>query len=460
MKRVYYGTCKTEQGVSEKRVYVPDLDILEEDFNFEEGDLLTVFFAQSNTVDEPSIVIYTQDTEQESSMTNDSGKFIKSLDVEAGMAGAWAAGETVIFVYTQQDTSNVYYWELVDAAHATIDLYGNTKLFDDSDFLNWLVAEEDEEDSKIALTPNTLKKFWNLLQPSSEPEPEPEPEPSPEPSPEPEPEPEPVIEPPIGLKWTPSDAVSEYETQPLGVLSLTNNTNGVEISYPIDAIIQNYINSIQRITHTGQLFNNGNGAEEDKTDETTEPFITRMIPNNLYFNNGNGLYYDSVPKVILNDSSNKLFLDGVNGITLNKATQVNGVLQASTLKSTGAVQASGEITTGSNVRGGVIYEGGVSLRNKYSPLLEHFVVATGNFSLNANASANHYTISVARSGYTPIGVVGYNINYKSSDAADSRYANLWECFLNGNNVQYSVHNYRTKKITINVEFYVLYKKNI
>ena len=29
--RTYYGTCKTESGVSEKRVYVPDTD-LNEDF--------------------------------------------------------------------------------------------------------------------------------------------------------------------------------------------------------------------------------------------------------------------------------------------------------------------------------------------------------------------------------------------------------------------------------------------
>ena len=44
--RTFYGTCKTASGESEKKVYVPDVDLIEE-FNFLEGDLLVVFFAQA-----------------------------------------------------------------------------------------------------------------------------------------------------------------------------------------------------------------------------------------------------------------------------------------------------------------------------------------------------------------------------------------------------------------------------
>ena len=124
--RTFYGTCKTASNVSQKKVYVPDVE-LADNFNFIEGDLLVVFFAQTNTVSEPSIVVYLQDPEEELSTTTDSGKLIKSVDVEANMENSWAAGETVVFAYTQLATAGTYYWELINGFHATFYFSFNTK---------------------------------------------------------------------------------------------------------------------------------------------------------------------------------------------------------------------------------------------------------------------------------------------------------------------------------------------
>ena len=473
MKRVFYGTCKSGKNESEKRVYVPDLDVIDENFDFEEGDLLAVFFAEENQVDTPSIVVYSQDTEQEVSTTNDSGKFIKSLDVEAGMTGAWAAGETVIFVYTQQETSSTYYWELVDAAHATFDLYGNTKLFDDSDFINWIAEDEDEKDSTIALTPNTLKKFWNLLNGKSS-----QPDPTPEPSPEPSPEPTPVIEPPLGLKWTPSEEISQYEVQPLGILSLTNNTDGVEITYPINSIIQKYIYEVESniVTHTGQLFNNGNGKEGEggQTDETADPFITKMVPDNLYFNNGNGLYYQNgeiaVPRFILNDENNRIVIgnktdDTLSGIYIAKPVDIDGnTIIRGTLNTKGAITAEGgnTISTAGNVVGGVVYEGDLPLKKKYSGLLAIGTVVSSPYTIGAGKTVQHQLLSTQTpAGYEPLGILGYNINYAGSNAADGRFANLWECCLSGPYVYFALSNVKSSgSITVSCNFVVLYRKVI
>lgn len=432
MKRVYYGTCKSGSEDSNKKVYVPDLDIIDDNFNFNEGDLLIVFFAQKNNVEEPSIIIYNQDPEQESSTTIDSGKYIKTLDVEAGLADAWDVGETVIFVYTQQDTSDSYYWELIDAAHATTDVYGSTKLFDLTNLNSLLEGNYMGDAENEALTPAALKKFYDLLNGED-------------------------LESDLGLQWTPDESISEYETQSLGKLSLSNSTEGIEITYPINALIQERIPIVP--THTGQLVNNGNGGGEGHETDASEPFITREVPNNLYFVNGSGLKTgnpNSSQSRITFDSD-KTVIDAATGIQLQKPTSVNGTLTAT-----------GNISTSAYVYGGTLYEGKVpgtnnwwSLRDKYSAKLEVFSKNTGDFKVSTNNTIKHKTLSITRSGYVPIGVVGYNINFSGSkETVDARYANLWECFIINNSVQYDVYNLHSKEININITFYILYVRAI
>ena len=434
MKRVYYGTCKSGSGDSEKKVYVPDTDITKGGFKFEEGDLLTVFFAQTNTEDEPSIVIYAQDPEQETSTTSDSGKFIKSLDVEAGMNGAWAAGETVIFAYTQEGSGEAYYWELVDAAHATTLLYGNTKLFDEENLEDLLTTTDEDKYSDLALTPRALKKFWDLLKGSTETKSNSNPTPNPNPTPTPTPNQNSKLE--IGLKWTPSDAVSGQETQPLGTLTLAGSENVIEITYPIDSSISKSIDDIASkiVTHTGQLTNNGNGNGEGHETEDSEPFITRMIPNNLYFNNGNGLYYGtptddphSTTGIVLNNGENKLSIKGGNGIVLNSPTQINGNTSVDgTLTTTGAISAgSAQISTTGYIKGGILFENykgnSTQLNQIYSYKLKVATVTTGDFTVSAGGLADNNLYVNNQSDYKPIGMVGYNITNANSNGKNASY---------------------------------------
>lgn len=407
--RTYYGTCKTGRAEVEKRVYVPDTDLEDSNFNFEEGDLLVVFFAQTNTVNAPSIVIYNQDPEIETSTTDDLGHYIKSLDVEANMENAWAAGETVIFAYTQQDTAGPYYWELVDGAHATTETYGSTKLEGDEDkpYLSWQLDSQIEQ--------------------------------------------------------------SEQTTGTLGTLSLNNGTASVSIPYVLPP-------TPETITHTGQLFNNGNGTKPNNlTDENTEPFITRVVPNNLYFGIGHGLSYGTVGgisegtgnanRIILNDNTNDLAITSSRYIKLQKPTYITGNTTIA-----GALSATVDSTSKPGITtNGIIQEKNTPLTQRYSPLLKVFKFSVSTGTIKPGKSFSHNETNVAKTNWTPLCVVGYNLNYVNKNSTDDpKFANVWECYLkldsNGNpttTVETSVYNISTTQ-TIQVElvFFVLYQKNL
>lgn len=461
--RTYYGTCTTASGESEKKVYVPDLDLTagNNGFNFQEGDLLVVFFAQTNTVSEPSVVVYIQDPEVETSTTSDIGKYIKSLDVQADMENAWAAGETVIFAYTQQSTSETYYWELIDANHASIETYGDTKLFDD-DNLNSLLAGTYDGEEDIALTPNTLKKFYDLLQGQED-------------------------ESPLGLKWTPYE---EGEAQNLGVLSLSNDSNGVMLTYPIEAKIQEYINQNPTITHTGQLVNNGNGGGEGHELDEAEPFITRIIPNDLYFGNEKGLYYNTPesnplqPRIILNDSENRISIGDTGlGIILKQPTQVVGNLDVKGIistKSDGPYDSEDTeqlnplpISDTRITTNGIIEEQNTPLNERYGPLYKVLTKIDTNIPLigkNKSASRDgspHLRLMIHETGWKAIGVVGYNVSWdqkvnSGGAAGDQAFTLLWEnhC-VRVNNIDYvnfAIRNLRDSDIKVNITFWILYQK--
>ena len=50
----------------------------------------------------------------------------------------------------------------------------------------------------------------------------------------------------------------------------------------------------------------------------------------------------------------------------------------------------------------------------------------------------------------------------SSDSADARYGNIWECYLREYDshtcIEYSIYNMRSKAINLDVYIYVLYQK--
>lgn len=477
MNKVFYGICNSSADESEKAVIISDIELLAEDFVFEKGDLLTVFFANENTENSPTLVLYVNDTESEISTTIDEGKYIKSHDVEAELSNAWGAGETVIFAYTQQGTSNIYYWELVDAVHASHQIYGVTRLFDDDitdqDFSDWIKSDPEETDSNIALTPNALKRLYNLLSGQTTNQPndsggseEPSPEDPIEPDPE-EPEPEPV-EPLIGLTWTPAPEMAEYETDNLGTLSLTGDSNGIDITYPIQALIDSRMGSTGMPTHTGQLVNNGNGPDTQESN----PFITKIVPDNLYFANSRGLYYttgtNSIPRIILNDNSNRIAIGSDSDNTLSsvyiaKPLTIKGKTIVSTggIAVTGASTISGGLTVTGDGKATTLYENNVSLVNKYSKKLKVVKFNQKTGTISKNASCGHKHITITQSGWTPLGVVGYNVNYNNANSTgDSKYANVWECYLmNNTTVEYSIYNVKSSAINVQIDVYVLYVAN-
>lgn len=467
--RAYYGTCKTADNISEKQVYVPDVDLAEEGFNFIEGDLLIVFFAQTNTDSTPSIVVYNQDPEQELSTTNDSGNLIKSLDVAANMENAWAAGETVIFAYTQQGTTDVYYWELVDANHASKDTYGDTKLFDEDNLEALLAGQEDDINSKIALTPNALKKFFNLLNGSENSEQE-------EGEGDDSGEDDGAALYTIGLNWTPA---IEGEAQNLGVLSLTSNDDsGISITYPFDsqvqAIIQQSVPTVPQ--YTAQLINNGNGNNGDDTalpEEGAEPFITRIIPDDLYIGDTNGIYYGTPENrnnvINVNDGAVTIGNDGLTGgIVLDKSTMINGNLQTNgNLTTTGTISAgSNQISTSGAIKGSVLYEGfngsneGTQLSQIYSKKLGVYSVTSGSISI----TAGNYVTSTFASGLpancTPLGIVGYNISNAPTNGYGASYCLPYAITLEGTNVRYNLRNvHTTKQVVVRIQCLILYAPN-
>lgn len=548
--RTFYGKCNTTAEESEK-VVVIESDVITSEFNFNIGDLLVVYFTYTNTVEEPTIVISNGDTEQQVSTSNDSGKFIKTRSVNVDAVGAWAAGETVIFAYTENNNEvvdNNAYWELINSAPSTEDVYGVTKLDGnaDVDISEWLTKEKD---FTKALSSGMLKKFYQSLIGELEPEPQPEPGPGPEP----EPEPKPSL---LTLYWFP--AATEKEMTPLGVLSLTpNERQGITINYPLDEYIEN-------IDRTSDLYNDGHaegdydidaspieinriidentisqldlsdlninylvevslkaaGTEEYTKytdyvfDNTTkiisfnealnigddllikyipmgqskadgEFYITNVLPKNrsLYYSDsasGSATSYafltpcNNENDLLLNSKDGGIKLNSVTGVEVIKDIKIiDGSLDVSngTIKSgaitCGGITASGTINAGANLiqtsgnlKGKTIFENNVSLNQKYSGQLK-IQKYSKTVSIGANTHCGHKDFDISLSGYKPVAVAGFNINYSNSNSkGDATHCFLWECFISGSRLYYSARNIHNKSVNIEIVFYVLYAKNV
>lgn len=485
MKRVYYGICNTGFDEVIKRVVVSDTDITQ-GFNFEEGDLLVVFFAQTNTVSKPSITIYVGDTQVELSTTSDNGKLVKTLDMEANCANAWAAGETVIFCYTQESTTNNYYWEMVEAGQATTKLYGVTKLFNiDSatTFKNWLTTGKPAPNPENqALAPEMLRKLFQAVQGLLE---------------DGEQQQQPIS---IGLSWEPASGSGALTT--LGSLSLEPGGNPVTIQYYKE-------DNSNIITHTGQLVNNGNGGDgQGQETAMANPFITKRVPDDLFFTNGTdeqghpidvGIKADvsdtQKPRIIFKKIITPSETEG-GPETISNAIKIGNTEEGDRLKiyldnETSAVApfhvlgadvivqnddgihiAKGKQDTINSLSKPLaapnFVENGTALESKYSGKLKVVTLKSESFPVGAGKSSGHryfYLSEHMTGGWTPLGVVGYNTDYSDTTATgDAKWANVWECHLFNNNshpnsVQYALYNLSKKQIDVKFEVEVLFVKN-
>ena len=483
MKRVYYGICNTESDTLEKRVNVSDNDLSSE--GFKEGDLLVVFFAQQNDIKDARLVVYVGDTEVEVSTTDDPGGFIKAHDVEGIYAGSWCAGETVIFCYTQLNTQpSTYYWEMVEAGQATTELYGVTKLFNiDSatTFKNWLTTGKPAPNPENqALAPEMLRKLFQAVQGLLEDE---------------EQQQQPIS---IGLNWEPASGSGVLTT--LGNLSLEPDGNPVTIQYYKE-------DNSNIITHTGQLVNNGNGGDgQGQETAMADPFITKRVPDDLFFTNGTdeqghpidvGIKADvsdtqkpriTFKKIITPSETEggpetisnairignteegdrlKIYLDNVTS-----TVAPFHVLGADVIKQddNGIHIAKGErnILT-KPLTAPSLAENGTSLENKYSGKLRVIRLKSPRFTVGAGKSSGHKYFELQNymvDNWVPIGVVGYNTDYSDTTATgDAKWANVWECHLFNNNshpntVQYALYNLSTKQVAVSFEVDVLFIKDL
>ena len=446
MNKNFYGICNSADDATKKHVIVSDLEVAQQGFDFNKGDLLTVFFANGNTQSQPKLVIYIGDTEQETSTSLDSGKFVKTYDENADAAGAWGPGETVIFAYTKKSNTNEYYWELVNAVHASNSVYGVTTVFDKDDsepsdpnelkLSEWIASQEEPEDSDSAITPNTIKRLFNLLTAESD-------------------------NGRIGLNWEPANTQGSLDT--LGTLSLNGGMedSGIDIKYPLVALIDSRMGEPLRYTH--QLENDGG------PNDGGEPFITKKVPENLYFNNSRGLNYvdsnnNAHPHIILNDESGGLII-GDNS--------ENSVLSTILLKNTTNLDGNLFVTDGHIVSAERYMENNVFLDRKYGTILEvhtyttpQLTIPVGAFRPTPHPHQDSLATFLASFDHEleAVGIVGYNLDYVGTTAHqnDASYGNLWECHLlditTNPRIEYSVRNLYSEEITLVVNFDILCRR--
>lgn len=477
--KVYYGKCTSASDVPNKAVVVPEID----ENTLQEGDLLVVYFSQNNTASEPKIVIYNDTPQNQDSIASDEGRFVKTNDIDIHAAEIWEAGETVIFCYTLETdniggNSNTYYWELVEGAPATTDVYGVTKLADvgDNNFTDWIAAAADDETT--AVTPAILSKLYNLLIGGEEEE--------------------------EGLAPSGWEPAREAENPTLlGTLTVVGQP--FEITYPLEDEVIRIVGDIP--DRTSDLINDGEGVEG-------LPFITKYIPDDLFFTNGSGLYISGndtsvAPYITLNDSNNKTLLKGVSGIKLDSPTEVTGVLNTKNIVTTGTLSATGNIISEANIKGVTLYEDNVSLINKYSRKLMVKRYLSPIITLNPNNASsnkggiirvndsetgdgthwkrnglgtNHLYVvksdydtllgSSQKDNWEPIGIVGYNIdgtsdgNTSYSDTA--RYCHVWEMHLwpadstdsygRAGTIEYSLFNTMPTTARVVINIYILFRQ--
>lgn len=445
--KTYYGVCTTAENEQEKTVVVESEQITNDEFEFNIGDLLVVYFQHTNTKANPTIVVTNQDTEQEISTSDDTGKSIKtrSINIDGDGVGAWDGGETVIFAYTfnASNNDNTYYWELINGAPSTESIYGVTKLFGNNSTVvsTWVKGQIDSNDFNRALTPGILKKFYNALVSESEP----------------------GTTPLLKMNWFPAE--TETEMIELGKLSLSNSaSDGVTIDFPLNKYIDNRIAA--KVSRTSQLANDGPDPSNPGNLNTPGHFyITNVIPkgtqlyysdsgNNIPFINpctsNNNCVVVGQDKLILQSRGSGIFLEKyVNNVSSNTLLSVKGNIRTT---DNGTISSSG-----------LMSEGGVLLKNKYSGKLEVVTKTVSNISIAKNSSSAHLYCDISRTGWTPIGIVGFNMNYNRNNyKTDADGCFLWECHLlsDGKKIEYAVRNTKNVSVVINIIFNVLYVKNV
>lgn len=340
MANLFYGVSSTDGATQKKEVTI--YNPAEEEIK--QGDLLSVYFANGNTYESPTLVIKSTSSlineddaapsDESVSTSSDAGEFIKSANVEGQIDYMWQSGEVCLFVLVSRQTNSdidqqyssstepvpsendALYYMLIRGARANSEFYGLTKLFTDEftdtegskyqKFSDWLADDSDDNEDKVtAATPWLLKEMCKYLignlnnlpdqdpdpTPTPTPDPDPDPEPSPDPEPEPEPEPTPTPtpepEPVVRLVEYKSFVEEGENSYVIGVLTIGSDKINVVIPWS---------SSGQVISNTSQVLNDAdivpgelsgtyvhNRVNRGSDAITGDYFITNILGENLHF---------------------------------------------------------------------------------------------------------------------------------------------------------------------------------
>lgn len=75
-----------------------------------------------------------------------------------------------------------------------------------------------------------------------------------------------------------------------------------------------------------------------------------------------------------------------------------------------------------------------------------------NQTLNANTNNNAFNVPVAKSGYVPVGIVGYMLG-----GTNYGFLNVHRMYISGSNAVFGMRNTGTSNATFNITVYVLYQ---
>ena len=82
-------------------------------------------------------------------------------------------------------------------------------------------------------------------------------------------------------------------------------------------------------------------------------------------------------------------------------------------------------------------------------------VESSQQTLNGNTNLNNLSFSVAKSGYTPIGIVGFSVEWVQGETA---LVNVYKQNLSGSSALVSVRNTGANQVKFKIRLYILYRK--
>lgn len=157
---VYYGICTSAANVSEKIVVIQNPTLILEDETYKldlnEGDQLNVSFSQRNEASNPQLALRIKEAGSQELV--DIGTYINSgrvvIDGQAGpsLADYWESGDIISFTYVINTSGNTGYWVINNFGVASENRFGTVKLADSEDTV-------DETDERLAASIPKIKSL-------------------------------------------------------------------------------------------------------------------------------------------------------------------------------------------------------------------------------------------------------------------------------------------------------------